>query len=137
MSERLNDSAGALTAVLLEEQRHYGTLLDLASEEEEALVGGDVEALTAITEQKEHLRELIGALETERMTALVAIADSTRSELDSLTLTAVIALLPAPQGQALTAAGVALRAQAIALKDANERNAVLLRSSADIVERWI
>ena len=41
------------------------------------------------------------------------------------------------EGAALTEAGIELRARALALKEANEHNAALLRGSREIVDRWI
>ena len=120
--------ADALASALTEEQELLGTLLDLAGREERAIVGGDVAELTELTDQKEHLLELLATLETERATALTAIAGSSGLRIDALTLSAAAAL---------TEAGIELRARALALKEANEHNAALLRGSREIVDRWI
>ena len=136
MSE-LSTSADALTAALAEEQRLYASLLVLAGREERAIVGGDVAELTEMTAEKERLLELLAALETERMTALTAIAAAAGVGAEALTLTGVASVVAPAQAAALTQVGVQLRTKALALKEANERNAELLRSSREIVERWI
>ena len=129
--------ADALASALTEEQELLGTLLDLAGREERAIVGGDVAELTELTDQKEHLLELLATLETERATALTAIAGSSGLRIDALTLSAAAALVEPAEGAALTEAGIELRARALALKEANEHNAALLRGSREIVDRWI
>ena len=127
----------ALAAALTEEQELLGSLLDLAGREERAIVGGDVATLTELTDQKEQLLEMLATLETERMTALTVIAGSSGLDIDALSLSAVAELVEPARGAALTEAGIELRTRALALKEANEQNAALLRSSRDIVDRWI
>lgn len=133
----LTTPAQALTETLAEEQQLYAALLELAGREERAIVGGDVRALTEITEEKEHLLETLAALETERMTALTAFATVTGREADEITLTEAASALEETDGALLTRAGEQLRALAVELRGANDRNAALLRSSRDIVDRWI
>lgn len=136
MTALLEAVAGLSTA--LEQQRDaFASMLELAHREERAIVGGDVEALTALTEEREHLLELLAALESERMTAIVAIADATGRPVAALTLTSVAAELPAEAGSALTSIGFELRERAVAARSANARNALLLRTSHEIVERWL
>ncbi len=129
--------AQALTEVLAEEQGLYASMLELAGREQSALVGGDVRTLTEITEEKEHLLELLATLEMERTTALTAFAAASGHASSDLTLTEAASALGASEGALLTRAGEQLRAVAIELQGANERNAALLRSSRDIVDRWI
>lgn len=136
MSE-LSTRAEALGATLAEEEQLYASLLDIAGREERAIASGDVGELTDLTDEKEQLLELLAALETERMTALTAIAAATGTGVAVLTLTGVASMLEPAQGAALTGAGLELRARAAALKRANDRNAELLRSSGEIVDRWI
>jgi flagellar biosynthesis/type III secretory pathway chaperone len=133
----LTVSVAELTAALEEERAALTSMLDLATREELAMVGGDVALLTEITDQKEHLLELVAALESERMTAITAIAAATGQDPATVTLTSVLASLPAAESLALASAGVELRREANALREANERNAHLLRTSRDIVDRWL
>lgn len=136
MSE-LSAGAEALGGALTEEQRLYVSLLALAGSEQRAIAGGDVAELTELTDEKEQLLELLATLETERMTALTAMAAAAGVSADGLTLSGVASMVEPRQGAALTEAGVELRARALALRDANERNALLLRGSSEVVERWI
>ncbi len=129
-------AVAGLSSALEQQRDAYASMLELAHREERAIVGGDVEALTALTEEREHLLELLAALESERMTAIVAIADTT-GHLGALTLTEVVAHLPAESGSALTSIGSELRERAVAARSANTRNALLLRTSNEIVERWL
>ena len=137
MSGLAATTAAALTDALREQQSLYESLLQVAGQEERAIVGGDVRALTELTEEKERLIELLATLETERMTAITAIAAATGIDAGTLTITRVASILPAEQAAALTAAGDDLREQALDVKQANDSNAALLRSSSEIVGRWI
>ena len=129
--------AEALTAALHEEQRLCASLLALSAREEDAIVNGDVAVLTTLVDEQEHLLELLAALETERMTALTAIANACGIHVDALTLTQVASLTGGAQGAELQATGDALREAATSLQEANTRNAELLRSSRELIDRWI
>ncbi len=133
----LLDGVRSLHASLDTQRAIYTEMLDLTEREEAAIVCGDVAALTRLVEEKETLIEHLNVLETERMTALVAIASATGIDPGAATLSDVAAHLPRAAALALTESGVELRAQAIALREANDRNARLLRSSRDVVDRWI
>lgn len=133
----LLEGVASLTAALEQQRDVFATLLDLARREEHAIVGGDVEALTRLTDEREQLLELIAALESERMTAITAIAAATGRDPGVLTLTRVAAEVPGDIGSTLTTVGFELRERALALRDANARNALLLRTSRDIVDRWL
>ena len=61
----LASTAAALTGALLEQRGLYQALFDVAGREERAIVDGDVEALTELTEEKEHLLELLATLHVE------------------------------------------------------------------------
>ena len=136
MSE-LDAAAMSLARVLADEGQLYEALLALAGREQRAIVDGDVAELTRLLDEKESLVEHHHALETERMTALVAVAAATGGDAELLTLTEVAAALPAGHGSAITEAGVWLRAQALALREATDSNALLLHQSRDIVDRWL
>lgn len=133
----LGAGADALSTVLSHQGAAYGSLLELASREEQAITDGDVGTLTAIVDEQRQLLDVLHALETERMTALTAIAAATGTQLDALTLTGISLMLDREAGEALTACGLTLRAQAEALGRANDRNAQLLENSREIVDRWI
>ena len=127
----------ALCHALAEEQQLYGSLLVLTDREERAIAAGNVEQLTRLVDEKEQLLELLATVETDRMTALTAIAAAVGVRPEGMTLSQVAAHVSLEEAEALTQAGMLLRAQAVALREANERNNHLLRSSAGLVERWI
>lgn len=132
-----NVDTSALAGTLAEEGRLYVSLLDLSVREERAIVSGDVESLTRFVDEKEQLLELLAVLETERMTALTAISEAVGIQPDRINLTMVCEHASPSAGGALRQAGMLLRAQAVALKQANERNVLLLHTSSDLIDRWI
>jgi len=128
----------ALHATLDEQIALHDQLLDVATREEQAIVAGNVEQLTALIEEQEQLIELLATLETDRMTAITAIAAATGLAADeSPTLSALAAGLDRAAAEAVLGAGLALRERAVSLAEANASNAALLRGSHALVERWI
>lgn len=115
----------------------YRSLLSVASREQESIVAGDVERLTALVEQKEELLDHLHALETERMTALVAIQMATGIRAETATISEVAARLPAGTAEALQRAARELRAEALALEEAHAANGRLLENSRALVDRWV
>lgn len=129
--------ASVLGEVIASQRDVYRALLGLADEERGAIVGGDVERLTRLVDEKEQLLDHLRALETERMTALVAIAAATGIDPERATLSDVAAHLPSEPAAALERSGRELRAEALALQEAHEVNAGLLENSRSLVDRWI
>ena len=126
-----------LASALEEERLALTSMLDVATREELAIVGGNVALLTELATEKEHLIELLAALESERSTAVSVIASATGHDPTTATLSSVVASLSKADALALASAAVELRRDANALRAANERNAHLLRTSRDIVDRWL
>ena len=112
-------------------------LLGAAHRQQRAIVDGDIEALTATVEESQVFLEHLQALETERMTALVAIAMATSIEPDSATLSEIAAALPSEPAEAVRRTGLALRAEATALREAEAVNQQLLEGSRSLVDRWV
>lgn len=133
----LAQGVAALNDVLTGQRELYRRLLGLASQEQDAIVSGDVERLTALVEQKEELLDHLRAMETERMTALVAIEMATGIDAEAATISAIAAQLPAPAAESLHRAGRELRAEAVALEEAHAVNARLLRNSRSLIDRWV
>ena len=134
MSELIS-AADALIVTLREESRLCSALLALTDREERAIVASDVSDLTALTDEKERVLELLATLETERMTALVAIGLATGCDASTLTLTEVAALVPSAARAQLLGEQVTVRTVAAALEQATRRNAALLRASRELVGR--
>lgn len=133
----MHAGAAVLGEVLATQRDLYRALIGVASNEQTAIIEGDVERLTSLVEQKEELLDHLRALETERMTALVAIQMATGIEPETATLSEIAARLPGDTADALTRAGRELRAEALALEEAHSVNAQLLRNSRSLVDRWV
>ncbi len=136
MSE-LTAAADALIDTLQEESRLCSALLAITDNEERAIIASNVSDLTALTDEKERLLELLATLETERMTALVAIGLATGRDALALTLTEVAGLVAGADRARLLAVQVTVRAASDALELATRRNSVLLRASRELVDRWV
>lgn len=130
-------AADALAGALAEESRLCAQLLAVTQREEQAIIAADIPALTALIDEKEQLLEVLATLETERMTALTAIATATGRTAAALTLGSVVALVDDVARARLVALSEGLRADGQALEQANARNAQLLRISSDLVDRWV
>ena len=127
----------ALASTLVEQGEAYRSLLALSVSEEHAIVGGDVEQLTELIGEKERMLELLAALETERMIALTSIVLGIRRDPPTITLSEVARHAEPSAAETLMEAGMLLRAQAVALQQANERNSKLLEGSRALIERWV
>lgn len=129
--------ADALSSVMLAQHDIVRALRTLAERQQQAIVAGDVEALTEVGEQQQQLVEHLNALETERMTALVAIAAATGLDAESATISAIAATLPLDRASTLTRQGQELRAEALALQEIEDVNERLLERSRVLVDRWL
>lgn len=129
--------ADALGLVMTSQQDILRSMRILAEEQQTAIVSGDVRALTEVIEQQQQLVEHLDALETERMTALIAIAAATGLDAESATITAIAAALPLERAGELTRQGAELRAEALALQQVQDVNDKLLERSKALVDRWL
>ena len=129
--------ADALGIVLTSQQEIVRAMRALAEQQQQAIVSGNVEVLTDVVEEQQQLMEHLNALETERMTALVAIAAATGLDAESATISAIAATLPLEHATVLTRQGQDLRAEAIALEQMQDVNDQLLETSRSLVDRWL
>ena len=129
--------AEALGVVMTSQHDIVRAMLTLAQRQQDAIVEGDVEALTAVVDEQQQLVEHLNALETERMTALIAIAAATGLDAETATLSEIAAALPADRAAAITRQGQELRAQAVALRQVQDLNERLLERSRALVDRWL
>lgn len=130
-------SSESLSAVMVAESDIYRALLSVAGRQQEAIIAGDVAVLTQLVEEQQQLAEHLNALETERMTAMVAIEAATGLDAEHATLSEVAAAMPADAAAELTRLGHDVRAQALALRETHAVNERLLRSSRSLIDRWI
>lgn len=129
---------GQSLAAVLDAQRDITRqLLGVARRQQRAIVDGNVEDLTESVEESQIFLEHLAALETERMTALVAIAMATSIDPERATLSDIAAALPAEPAEAVRRSGLALRAEATALQETQATNERLLESSRGVVDRWV
>ena len=129
---------GQSLAAVMEAQRDITRqLLSVARRQQRAIVDGDVAELTASVEDAQIFLEHLQALETERMTALVAISLATGIDPDTATLSQIAASLPVDAAEAVRRTGQVLRAEATALHETQEANQRLLESSRVLVDRWV
>ena len=129
--------AEALRVVMTSQHDIMRAMLALAQRQQDAIVLGDVTVLTTVIDEQQQLVDHLNSLETERMTALVAIAAATGLDASTATLSEIAAALPAEQASALTQQGQQLRAQAVALRQAEDVNEHLLERSRSLVDRWL
>jgi len=135
--EALAAGAASLTDVLTAQHEAYRSLVSLAREEQAAILVADVERLTLLVEQKETFLDHFRAMETERMTALVAIAMATGLSVETMTLSEIAARLPVAAAESLDRAGRELRAEAVALEEVHAANEQLLMNSRSLIDRWV
>ncbi|MCA9849673.1 MAG: flagellar protein FlgN [Dehalococcoidia bacterium] len=135
--QELTAGAATLGDVLAGQRDLYRALVGIASNEQAAIVDGDVERLTELVEQKENILDHLRAMETERMTALVAIEMATGIAAEGATISEIAAHLPAASAEELQRLGRELKAEAVALEEAHAVNARLLRNSRALIDRWI
>lgn len=137
MHREAAEGGQSLAAVLEAQTDITRQLLGVARRQQRAIVDGNVEDLTASVEESQIFLEHLAALETERMTALVAIAMATSIDPDRATLSDIAAALPAEPAEAVRRNGQALRAEATALHEVQAANQQLLESSRSLVDRWV
>lgn len=139
MTRRADLIAGAeaLGVVIASQHDIVRAMLALAQRQQTAIVDGDVETLTAVIDEQQQLVDHLNSLETERMTALVAIAAATGLDAGTATLSEIAGALPADRADALTRQGLELRVQALALQQAQDVNERLLEHSRTLVDRWL
>lgn len=129
--------AASLNDVLTAQREVYRSLVRVALDEQDAIVAADVERLTALVDQKETLLDHLRAMETERMTALVAIQAATGIVPEAATVSAIAAHLPPAAAEALERTGRELRAEVVALEETHAVNERLLRDSRSLIDRWV
>lgn len=129
--------AVALAAALDEQRALYVQMEEIAQGQQHALLDSDVNGLTQLVERQEQLIEHLSVLETDRMTAVAAIAAATGRDVDAISLSEIADALPRREADVVRAAGAALRVQAQRAAALNAENARLLRTSRALVDRWI
>lgn len=120
----------AVLALLLREESALGRLIELAVEEQRALIASDFASLDAISAEMVTVSAAIEVHETERLNLLRTIGAEAR------TIEELTPLADDHGVEGFTAMRLRLSARAYELKDAQERNARLLLNAMKVRDRW-
>jgi hypothetical protein len=117
-------------SLLCEEETALSGLLELALQEQAALINSDFEAITSASNQMLAAAERIEHLEATRLNLLRSAG------LDSLTLEDLLPLADDLGVEGFASARLQLGARARELRDAQEQNARLLLNAMKLRDRW-
>lgn len=112
----------------------YGALLALAEKKRAALVAVDMKALGALVEEEKSILERIGAAESERRGALLALAGATPALTADVTMAGTEAACPAAIRERLRGAHRRLSRSVAQAREAGETNEFLIRHARAAVE---
>ena len=116
--------------LLLEEERHLSALLDLALQEQSALIESDFDRIARVSESMQDLASAIESLEAKRLNLLKTAGA------DALSLQELLPLADDLGVGGFAAARLQLVARAQELRDAQEQNARLLLNAMKLRDRW-
>lgn len=121
----------SVLATLLEEERGLAALIVLAVQEQEALIASDYTEITRVSDAMLSAANSLDALEERRGDLLAGISAPDAS------FDALIDLASENGVAGFDDARAALASRAAELRDAQERNALLLISAMKLHERWV
>jgi hypothetical protein len=127
------DRASVLELVLtllVEEERTLAGLIDLAMNEQQALIQSDFEEISSISARMVDASATIERLEAERLNLLRSVGA------EAFTLEELLPLADDLGVAGFAAARLSLGARARELKDAQEQNARLLLNAMKLRDRW-
>ena len=124
-----------LVSLMDEEINLYDALLALALDEREAVVGNEPGVLDGIVAAKESLVAQVARIEMRRQGWVAEWAAEHGAEPKGLSLSGVIARMPAHEADALAARREQLLARVRELTEINFRNKHLLSSALSVVSR--
>jgi len=130
----MTDPFESVVGLLQEEADLHRRLLELAREEQRALVRGDVDGLQRLLAEQERLVGHVRALERARRQLLELVAERLRRPVDELTLRELVRLSPPDVGQRLAEQREVLTRLLQELADVNKANALLVRSHLEHVQ---
>ena len=125
-----------LIAILEEESGCYEELLKVSGQKTPVIVSGDLDKLSAITEDEQRVVDGIARLEEKREQAMKDIADVLNRDVRTLTITDLVAMLGKRPGEARALAKNRdrLKSAADRVRLVNEQNQQLLKSSLEMVQ---
>ena len=125
-----------LIAILEEESGCYEELLKVSGQKTPVIVSGDLDKLSAITDDEQRVVDGIAKLEERREQAMRDIADVLNRDVRTLTITDLVAMLGKRPGEARALAKNRdrLKSAADRVRLVNEQNQQLLKSSLEMVQ---
>jgi flagellar biosynthesis/type III secretory pathway chaperone len=133
----MTDPFESVVGLLQEETEAHRRLLQLAREEQRALVRGDVEALQRLVAEQEHVVAQVRGLEQARMQLLELVAERVGRPVEQLSLRELVAASPPDVGRRLEAQRVQLTDVLRELADVNKANALLVRAHLEYVHHLV
>lgn len=130
----MTDPFESVVGLLQEEADLHRRLLELAREEQRALVRGDVDGLQRLVAEQERLVGQVRVLERARRQLLELVAERLRRPVDELTLRELVRLSPPDVGRRLAELREVLTRLLQELADVNKANALLVRSHLEHVQ---
>lgn len=123
-----------LYKVLEKEYELYGRILKLCQDEQKDIVEGNLEAIDKNTQEKEKVLKSIATLEKYRRAFISKIAQYYKIHPRDLTLLKLIRMIPPQYKEAYASMEGMLQGRLAMVKEVNEVNAELLKTSLDCVE---
>lgn len=120
----------AVLTLLCEEERALGALIQLALDEQQALIQSDFDRITSVSARMAEAAEALEGLEEERLNLLRSAGA------ESLTLEELLPLADDLGVSGFAEARLQLGARARELRDAQELNARLLLNAMKLRDRW-
>ena len=125
-----------LIEILNKESDSYDGLLEVSRKKTTAIVKGDLEALTGLTDEEQERASVIANLDKKRNEVMADMANVLNKDVNTLKLTALVEMLSTrPQEQkALAEAIERIKRSAGTLQQVNHQNGELLKNSIEMVE---
>ena len=125
-----------LIEILNKESDSYDGLLEVSRKKTTAIVKGDLEALTELTDEEQERASVIANLDKKRNEVMADMANVLNKDVNTLKLTALVEMLSTrPQEQkALAEAIERIKRSAGTLQQVNHQNGELLKNSIEMVE---
>lgn len=129
----MTDPFESVVGLLQEETEAHERLLELAREEQRALVRGDVQALQRVVAEQERVVGQVRGLERARMQLLELVAERTGRPVQQLSLRELVAESSPDVGRRLEAQREKLVGVLQELADVNKANALLVAAHLQYV----
>jgi flagellar biosynthesis/type III secretory pathway chaperone len=133
----MTDVFESVVGLLQEEKEAHRRLLDLAREEQRALVRGDVQTLQRLVAEQEQVVSEVRGLERARLQLLELVAERLGRSVQELSLRELVAASPPDVGSRLEAQRNELTGVLRELADVNKANALLVRAHMEYVHHLV